>query len=109
MTLFCSFVCLFIATRAIFSYLAAVTIAGDRTANLAYARRSGSLSREVYFYASSSTTQDLRLYSLIQKTGTNVPQWYLNCPRKNHQIIAPDVLTIAQRRRFNNDVVNTTS
>jgi hypothetical protein len=37
---------------------------------------------------------------LLYNTGTNVPQWDLKPRRKDHQIIAPDVLTTAPRRRL---------
>jgi hypothetical protein len=52
------------------------------------------------YRATPTATQDLVLYSLIQKTGTYVPQWDLNPRRKDHQIIAPNALTTVPRRRL---------
>jgi hypothetical protein len=60
---------------------------------LAYARRSGPLSREGSLLCHPTATRDLGLYGLIRKTGTHNPQWDSNPRRKDNQIIAPDALT----------------
>jgi hypothetical protein len=49
---------------------------------------------------SPTATRDLRLYGLIRKTGTHVPQWDSNPRRKDHQIFGSDGITTAPRRRL---------
>jgi hypothetical protein len=55
--------------------------------------------RDLY-RATPTVTWDLGLYGLIWKTGTYIPHWDSNPRRKDHQIIAPDALTTAPRRRL---------
>jgi hypothetical protein len=47
-----------------------------------------------------TATRDLGLYGPIRNTGTYVPQWDSNPRCKDRQIIAPDALTNAPRRRL---------
>jgi hypothetical protein len=83
-----------------FSYLGAVTITGDRTANFwPMLGVQGLWAGRDLYRATPTTTRDLGLYGLIRKTGTYVPQWNSNPWRKDHQIIAPHALTTAPRRR----------
>jgi hypothetical protein len=68
--------------------------------SLAYAQRSGPLSRGDLYRATPTATWDIGLYGLIRKTGTLVPRWDSNPRRKDQQIIALDTLTTAPCRRF---------
>jgi hypothetical protein len=68
---------LFKASRAIFSYLANVTIAGDRVANLDICL-AWLLAVMILLRATPAATQDLGLYNLVRRTGTHVPRWDLN-------------------------------
>jgi hypothetical protein len=90
------FVCLFIATRAIFQ------LSGGchhcRWQGCKFRPMLGAqglwAGRDLY-RATPTVTRDLGLYGLIRKTGTHVPQWDSNPRRKDHQILAPDALTTA--------------
>jgi hypothetical protein len=59
-----------------FSYLTAVTIIGDRAANVDLC--------VALIRATSTATRDLGLNGLIRKTETHVPQWDSN-PWRDHQ------------------------
>jgi hypothetical protein len=90
----CLFVCLCIATRAIFQL----------SVGCHHCRWQGCKFRPIFgtqglwagrdlYRATPTATRDLGLYGLIRKTGTHVPQWGSNPGRKDHQIFAPDALT----------------
>jgi hypothetical protein len=89
------FVCLFVYSclNYFFNYLATVTIIGYNTANLVQCLALMAFSSEGSFYhAIPTVTQDLGLYSLIRRTGTDmghIAQRNSNRGCKDHQIFAP--------------------
>jgi hypothetical protein len=76
-----------------FSYLAALTITGDKAADLGQCSAFRAFEQGGVFIVPTAT-RGFGLYGLIRKTGTHVSQWDSNPRRKDHQIFAPDALTI---------------
>jgi hypothetical protein len=75
----CLFVCLW-PLKQFFSYLLAVTITGDRAANLELCLALVAFISEVLLLVTPTATLDLGLYDLIQRTGPHIPPWDLNLP-----------------------------
>jgi hypothetical protein len=71
-----------------FSYPVAVTITGDRAANLDLCLALMAFGSEGSFRATTFAIRDFGLYGLIRRTGTHVQQWDLNRGCKDHQILA---------------------
>jgi hypothetical protein len=91
----CLFVCLY-PPEQFFSYPAAVTINGDRAANLGRCSALRAFEQGGIFIV----LHLLRHGTSVQKTGTHVPQWD-SIPRlKDHQIFETDALTTAPRGRL---------
>jgi hypothetical protein len=93
------FVCLFIATRAIFQLSGGCHHCWRQGCKFQPMLGAQGLwaGRDLY-RATPTATRHLGLYGLIRKTGNHIPQWDSNPRRKDHQIIAPNALTTAPRR-----------
>jgi hypothetical protein len=74
----------------LFSYLAAISITGDRAANLDLCLAVIAFSSKGSFFVPRPTaTRDFGLNGRIRRTGIYVPQWNSNRERKDHQIFEP--------------------
>ena len=97
----CLFVCLQPPEHFFFSYPAAVTITGDWAANLGLCSALRAFEQGGIFIVPHLHRHGIWGFSgLLRKTGTHVPQWDSNSRLEDHQILEPDALTTAPRRRL---------
>jgi hypothetical protein len=97
--LFVLFVCLE-PHEQFFKYLAAVTITGDKAANLGLCSALRTFEQGGIFIVPHLLRHGASVYTVsIGRPEPHVPQWDSNSRRKDRQIFAPDTLTTAPRRR----------
>jgi hypothetical protein len=97
----CLFVCLFIATRAIFSYLVAVIIAGDEAANLGLCSALRAFEQVGVFIVPHLLRLGTSVYTFSSERPAPTSHSGIRTPwRKDNQIFAPDALTTAPRGRL---------